>query len=63
MQEVDEILRKQTTRTTDSLVGYHKIPDYKHGDIESMRAVLSKLHVLGNSKADNNLMTLLTVGY
>lgn len=57
MQEVDEILGSRQQRTTDSLVGYHKIPDYKHGDIESMRAVLSKLHVLGNSKADNNLMT------
>lgn len=40
----------------ESLEGYEQVKDYEHGDIDSMRKIMHKLHVLGNSKADKNLL-------
>lgn len=34
-----------------SFIGYERVPDYKHGDVESMKGILSRLHVLGDRKA------------
>lgn len=53
MTQVDNILGSRKTRNPDSLVGYHKIKDYKHGDIDSMKEILNRLHVLGGSTASD----------
>lgn len=53
MTQVDNILGSRKTRNPDSLVGYHKIKDYKHGDIDSMKEILNRLHVLGGSRASD----------
>lgn len=57
MQEADTILGSRQKRNGNSLLGYEKIEDFTHGDIDSMRALMAKLHVLGNSKAPGELLT------
>lgn len=51
MKQVNDVLGSR--HNSDTLEGYEKVKDYKHGDIESMKEILNKLHVLGNSKASN----------
>ena len=46
MQDTDEILGSRQERSTESLVGYEQVKDYKHGDIGSMKKILMKLHTL-----------------
>ena len=38
--------------TAEDLVHYHEVPNYTHGNIDSMREIMLKLHTLGSSKAD-----------
>lgn len=43
-----------------SLVGFEKIPNYEHGNVDSMKELLVRLHVLGNSKAPESLISYYT---
>lgn len=56
MQRGDAILGSRGVRTSNSLKGYEKLTDFKHGDIESMRKLLVKLSVLGGDKAKDSVM-------
>lgn len=47
----DEVLGSRQNRNSEDLIGYEEIKNYKHGDINSMKEILHRLHVLGNSKA------------
>lgn len=60
MVEVDQILGSKQDRTTEDLAGYEEITDYEHGDVDSMKEILNRLHVLGNSKASAELMAYYT---
>lgn len=57
MRDVDNILGSRQDRDGNSLKGYDKVQDYTHGNIDSMREMMGKLHVLGNSKAPSSLIT------
>lgn len=56
MQDVDTVLGSRQKRSGESLKGYEKVPDYKHGDIDSMREIMGKLHVLGSSPVSESLI-------
>lgn len=57
MVQVDEYLGTSGTQhSEDSLIGYHKVKGYEHGNVESMKEMLNKLHVLGNGKASADLL-------
>mgnify|MGYP000365581122 CR=1 FL=1 len=56
MKEVDEVLGSRQSRTSDSVQGYEKLTEFVHGDIDSMKMLLGKLHVLGNSQASVGMM-------
>lgn len=52
LADSNEVLgAKVESITPESLEGYEEITDYEHGDIDSMRKILHRLHVLGGSKA------------
>jgi hypothetical protein len=36
----------------ESLIGFEQIRDYEHGNIDTMREMMNKLHVLGGEKAE-----------
>lgn len=57
MMEADTYLDSRQDRGPESLMGYEKITDYKHGEVASMRQILNKLHVLGGEKADKGLLS------
>lgn len=59
MINADRYLNSSQNRNEESLVGYEKVENYKHGDKESMREILHKLHVLGNEKANPEYMNYL----
>jgi hypothetical protein len=56
MAQVDTVLNSRQNRNASSLQGYEKITNYVHGNIDSMKEMLGKLHVLGNSKASTELL-------
>lgn len=56
MTQADVILDSRQPRKAESLIGYEKVKDYKHGDVDSMKQIMAKLHVLGRSKASDKLL-------
>lgn len=51
MAQSDIVLNSRQNRNASSLQGFERIENYTHGNIDSMKEMLNKLHVLGNSKA------------
>lgn len=56
MVEANAVLGSTENVTPESLRGYEQIRDYVHGNLESMRELMLRLHVLGNSKAPAELL-------
>ena len=51
MAQADSVLGSKKNLNAKSLKGFELIQNYTHGNIDSMKEMLAKLHVLGNSKA------------
>jgi ribosomal protein L7Ae-like RNA K-turn-binding protein len=60
MEESNKILNSSAPSGPRSLIGAHKVEDYEHGNIDSMKQILHKLYVLGNGKDTPEYLDYLT---
>lgn len=60
MAQSDTVLHSRQDRDGNSMKGFEKIENYVHGNIDSMKEMLNKLHVLGNSKASTEQLAYWT---
>lgn len=60
MAQADTVLGSKKNRNASSMKGFERMPNYVHGNIDSMKEMLGKLHVLGNSKASTEQLAYYT---